>query len=259
MKNRMESVAFHHRCEVMGPSQSEPPKPSPRTPSKPLPDSLLTPQTQRRGSAVTSPTTPKTGGTKNIWMAPVADMCVPTARGNTADELAYPTPAKEREVGSTHAGNTHAVNVSGDGAVGKLLFPTSSPAKRTWIDGGFINLLIPSNNSNQDNDAPQTPKGQIIDSNSLECPGALLKKRKTCFLPESDEEQLPEVLGDVPKLYDGAASKAATDMNMARVSVKNRATNKGKSSPANSKAKLPLKVSQAVYKPLIITRSHRRQ
>lgn len=152
-------------------------------------------------------------------MASVADIGIPTARASTVDAEVYPTPAKEHGVDG--AGDTDR-REDGDKAAPKLLFPNTSKTKRVGNNGGLKDLPISDSNE----PGLQIPTDQIIESSSLECPSAPLKKCKTGFRYESDEEaEMPEVLGEVSKLYDARTFRAALKDN--------RPANKGKRSPAD--------------------------
>lgn len=128
---------------------------------------------------------------------------------------------------------------------------TSKQSKRTWKDGGFVDIPVtlkdPQNKADSrggyDNNASETSKEQMLPS-ELECPGMPLKKRKAGFLPESeDEAEQAEILGNAPKLHNANTLRVAFPQ-------KTRAANKAQPSPTNRESEvLPFEVSNSPRSP----------
>lgn len=198
------------------------------TPKKQSAAVMITTQTQRRVSVTDLQVTSMTGGTRKIWMAPVADMGTrtPSARASTADESVYPTPGKEPSA---------QAQVDDDG-VRKLLFPKTSTTKRVWNNGGFKDVAVPALDNAEENKDPQTSKNQMIEVG--DCLGAPLKRRKKGFLPVSDEE------ANLPEFCTAVAAN-----EQVRAAIEKRKREKPEPSLAQRKAKLPFKVSKPPQSP----------
>ena len=184
---------------------------------------MMTTKTQRRVLVTDLQGTSMTGGTKKIWMAPVADMgtCTPSSRARTAEESVYPTSGKEPS----------AQAQVGDDGVRKLFFSETSTTKRVCNNGGFKGASVPALENAEENKDPQTPKNQMIEVG--DCPGPPLKRRKKGFLPESDEEaNLPE------------SGTAVGVIKQAIAGTEKRKGEKPKPSLAQPITKLPFKVSK---------------